>query len=1201
MTILSVVGGKGSGPIEAEEPERTSKSIYVVLLLSISLKGIEICLAIKMNALTAEELVFFNEVKNFLGNSVNEQILVQAIKSHGSQTQSHSSGSNVLNDVISIYFDRMESVEKPTKQVRFDEHLDVLSPAPSMSRPYSFNTRGTAMEGSKEVIDLTSDEDKSVNKWSTIPRSVLGNREEQDVIKAIEESLKDNQNIVGYSSFIPKDPDNPHERRRDGFSPVGLKNIGNTCWFNVIVQTLYHIPYFRQMLFDASNKSKVGLVLEKTDTWENESSSVNELNRSALTTSLLLSFRKLAACLKASSRAYVDPTDVLKIISELNTSLNKAAPCIGIQQDATEMLLRLIEWLELAFKDQTSEQTYSTTQSLPSISSEDVMDVNDENMAPSGSNSEELVASSHGTSCNKSNDADLSLNSVSDHPFNALFYGSHIEIRPNAVGISSPLKLGNALQMINLDVTYDNLYDSLEAYHLSDAPDKELWFESLPPVIIFSLVRFSYKNGQTEKIHSQFQFPRDLYMDRYLYRNRVFVNEKRFERNSFKKRLESITTELERWEKFPAGDTKVPLPSLIDAVAKYTSSATNDNVFDDFDSCKQQPMEVCDENASHSFIVNEMQNANSGLNSNNEESILSYPQLDKSIIPVDVDINAVTSFLQSLSSNAQEKINELQKEADVLKRKIDSIFDIESMREALHVCIFRLMCLFRIIFIQFLQEPYRLHSVIVHEGEANVGHYWAYIASSPLSSVQNNEVSWRKFNDKSVDPATWQQIEEDSFGSRRACSAYCLVYTRKKCEDSLYGGQQGKQKQPGQLCTGLVDGLPCDLKIEVSTDNAWFDAEIMRWDAEHNVELGPENKILSDPSNDEELLRAVSFKGVIDINGLSRRHYEHAARFFGLFMIKSVFQLITHYMTHYETALRVTNVLYSDRLMFMIDWASVFGISLSNSATTVFILRLLMNMDGIKYSKLIEACEKVAGKVVTDDPSSELILNNAHVLYEAFCQMIAVMNDILKKLDHCSSLRKLDRIASDIQQARLLCVSIHLMDRINMYAAKKSSDPELEQFFNLVHNGLLIIYVVGISRCIIDYMESESDDVILIDHDNFIDKEYKAMIVRLHNMKNSGSERSIQYVISIWNQLLSNSNGLKRVPWIYQKIVDASEQKTSTIMPASKLNVRAGNSGYDLYSMKETAHSKLGIRNVEDLNKLALNVVQGKFNIANAE
>uniref|UniRef100_A0A915Q4H0 NPH3 domain-containing protein n=1 Tax=Setaria digitata TaxID=48799 RepID=A0A915Q4H0_9BILA len=106
MTILSVVGGKGPGPIEGEEPERASRSHY-------------------HSALTAEELGFFNEVKNFLGSSVNEQMLVQAIKSHGSHTQPHLSGNNVLNDVISLYFDRMESIEKPNKQVRFDEVISV--------------------------------------------------------------------------------------------------------------------------------------------------------------------------------------------------------------------------------------------------------------------------------------------------------------------------------------------------------------------------------------------------------------------------------------------------------------------------------------------------------------------------------------------------------------------------------------------------------------------------------------------------------------------------------------------------------------------------------------------------------------------------------------------------------------------------------------------------------------------------------------------------------------------------------------------------------------------------------------------------------------------------------------------------------------------------------------------------------------------
>ena len=32
--------------------------------------------------------------------------------------------------------------------------------------------------------------------------------------------------------------------------PAGLKNIGNTCWFNSVVQVLYTLPYFRRLIFN---------------------------------------------------------------------------------------------------------------------------------------------------------------------------------------------------------------------------------------------------------------------------------------------------------------------------------------------------------------------------------------------------------------------------------------------------------------------------------------------------------------------------------------------------------------------------------------------------------------------------------------------------------------------------------------------------------------------------------------------------------------------------------------------------------------------------------------------------------------------------------------------------------------------------------------------------------------------------------------
>ena len=58
--------------------------------------------------------------------------------------------------------------------------------------------------------------------------------------RAVEESLAANQENMSRLG-LPKtslfvDPKNPHERKREGTTPVGLKNIGNTCWFSAVVQ-----------------------------------------------------------------------------------------------------------------------------------------------------------------------------------------------------------------------------------------------------------------------------------------------------------------------------------------------------------------------------------------------------------------------------------------------------------------------------------------------------------------------------------------------------------------------------------------------------------------------------------------------------------------------------------------------------------------------------------------------------------------------------------------------------------------------------------------------------------------------------------------------------------------------------------------------------------------------------------------------------
>lgn len=85
--------------------------------------------------------------------------------------------------------------------------------------------------------------------------------------------------------------------------------------------------------------------------------------------------------------------------------------------------------------------------------------------------------------------------------------------------------------------------------------------------------------------------------------------------------------------------------------------------------------------------------------------------------------------------------------------------------------------------------PYRLHAVLVHEGQASAGHYWAYI-------YDHSNQRWMKYNDITITESSWEELERDSFGGMTNASAYCLMYIddrlphliagRRPCHGLLY-------------------------------------------------------------------------------------------------------------------------------------------------------------------------------------------------------------------------------------------------------------------------------------------------------------------------------------------------------------------------------------------------------------------------------
>ena len=71
--------------------------------------------------------------------------------------------------------------------------------------------------------------------------------------RALEASLAERQgglHQMGLSlTGISVDPLNPHERKRQARNPVGLKNIGNTCWFSAVIQVC--IQYMYMYMYEA--------------------------------------------------------------------------------------------------------------------------------------------------------------------------------------------------------------------------------------------------------------------------------------------------------------------------------------------------------------------------------------------------------------------------------------------------------------------------------------------------------------------------------------------------------------------------------------------------------------------------------------------------------------------------------------------------------------------------------------------------------------------------------------------------------------------------------------------------------------------------------------------------------------------------------------------------------------------------------------
>ncbi|NP_001333183.1 ubiquitin carboxyl-terminal hydrolase 28 isoform e [Homo sapiens] len=590
---------------------------------------------------------------------------------------------------------------------------------------------------------------------------------------------------------------NPNDWRRVDGWPVGLKNVGNTCWFSAVIQSLFQLPEFRRLVLSYSLPQNV---------LENCRSHTEKRN-----IMFMQELQYLFALMMGSNRKFVDPSAALDLLKGAFRSSEEQ------QQDVSEFTHKLLDWLEDAFQ---------------------------------------LAVNVNSSPRNKS-----------ENPMVQLFYGTFLT---EGVREGKPFCNNETFGQYPLQVNgYRNLDECLEGAMVegdvellpSDHSVKygqERWFTKLPPVLTFELSRFEFNQslGQPEKIHNKLEFPQIIYMDRYMYRSKELIRNKRECIRKLKEEIKILQQKLERYVKYGSGPARFPLPDMLKYVIEFASTKpASESCPPESDTHMTLPLSsvhcsVSDQTSKESTSTESSSQDVESTFSSPEDSLpkskpltssrssMEMPSQPAPRTVTDEEINFVKTCLQRWRSEIEQDIQDLKTCIASTTQTIEQMYCDPLLR----------------------QVPYRLHAVLVHEGQANAGHYWAYIYNQPRQS-------WLKYNDISVTESSWEEVERDSYGGLRNVSAYCLMYINDKLP---YFNAEAAPTESDQMSE--VEALSVELKHYIQEDNWRFEQEVEEWEEEQSCKIPQMESSTNSSSQDYSTSQEPSVASSHGVRCLSSEH-----------------------------------------------------------------------------------------------------------------------------------------------------------------------------------------------------------------------------------------------------------------------------------------------------------------------------------------
>ncbi|XP_047463657.1 ubiquitin carboxyl-terminal hydrolase 28 isoform X3 [Mugil cephalus] len=605
-------------------------------------------------------------------------------------------------------------------------------------------TSGEAWQGKKDELQAAIE--------LSLQESHHAQEEEREFHRALEASAEENAaRIKRKRCEAQSEMCSPADWVRQDDWPVGIRNVGNTCWFSAVIQSLFHLPVFKRLVLNYHLSERL---LEKCKSHSDKRN-----------IAFMQELRCLFALMVGSTRRFVDPSAAVELLRE-------AFRTSEAQQDVSEFSHKLLDWLEDAFQ-----------------------------LAANGNKAEDKQ----------------------HNPMVQLFYGTFVtERKHEGKTVCNIEQFGQYPLQVN---GFNNLDECLEGAMVEKeieslhsehnvTPGRERWFKKLPPVLTFELSRFEFNTqlGRPEKIHKKLEFPQIIYMDRYLHKNIDRTHERRGEVKKLKEQLAVLQQKLECYKNYGSGPTKYPLADMLQFVLEFaTTKPTSVSPAEDPRLAASSPTP-----ASHPFSETKDSEAEEADSSEDPVSSVSscqrtpiYKPFTQCRLPIDYpphpaphsiteeELHFVKTCLQRWRTEVENDINELKASIDRLSLTLEGMYSDNSL----------------------CQVPYRLHAVLVHEGQASAGHYWAYI-------YDHANQRWMKYNDISITESSWEELERDSFGGMTNASAYCLMYIDDRLPQLI---TEDTDDETGQALHGM-DSLPPVLRRYVQEDNRWFQQELSEWE-----------------------------------------------------------------------------------------------------------------------------------------------------------------------------------------------------------------------------------------------------------------------------------------------------------------------------------------------------------------------------------